>query len=91
MCIVVCAQTQGSQQSSRVAINGKQSPPAGFTADALSVVSGDVRQAFIQPPSAGSGGGQWGGGVRALRGDLLTAADSVTSAMSFLVRELNSG
>lgn len=87
MCIVVCAQTQGSQQSSRVAVNGKRSPPA----DALSVVSGDVRQAFIQPPLAGSGGGQWGGGVRALRGDLLTAADSVTSAMSFLVRELNSG
>ena len=34
---------------------------------------------------------QQSGGSRNLRNDLLVAADSVTSAMSSLVRELNSG
>ena len=51
---------------------------------ALSGVDGDIKQAF----------GELGGdhtGNRDLRNDLLHAADSVTSAMSSLVKELNSG
>ena len=53
--------------------------------DSLSSVGGDVRQAFGQhPPSSASS-------VRSLRQDLLVAADSVTNAMSSLVKELNSG
>ncbi|KAJ8306278.1 hypothetical protein KUTeg_016823 [Tegillarca granosa] len=49
----------------------------------LSGVGGDVRQAFNTPPKATAN-------VRLLRNDLLVAADSVTSAMSSLVKELNS-
>ncbi|KAK7501080.1 hypothetical protein BaRGS_00007565 [Batillaria attramentaria] len=49
----------------------------------LSGVGGDVRQAF-QGPSLSAAH------TRSLRNDLLVAADSVTSAMSSLVKELNS-
>lgn len=49
----------------------------------LSCVGGDVIEAFSQPTSADN--------VRMLRNDLLCAADSVTSAMGSLVKELNSG
>ena len=60
--------------------------------ESLSSLSGDVTQAFghtsssmiMGAPSAASS-------VRSLRQDLLVAADSVTNAMSSLVKELNSG
>ena len=48
-------------------------------------VAGDVRQAFGQEPGSSASS------VRSLRNDLLVAADSVTNAMSSLVKELNSG
>lgn len=53
--------------------------------DSLVSVGGDVRQAFGHQgnPAAGMN-------VRSLRNDLLVAADSVTNAMSSLVKELNS-
>uniref|UniRef100_A0A8C5AFB8 Dystrobrevin n=1 Tax=Gadus morhua TaxID=8049 RepID=A0A8C5AFB8_GADMO len=47
--------------------------------DSLMGVGGDVQEAFSQGPR------------RNLRNDLLIAADSITSTMSFLVKELNSG
>ena len=53
-------------------------------------VGGDVRQAF-QPTTNGSGFHSGASSVRSLRNDLLVAADSVTSAMSSLVKELNTG
>ncbi|CAH1253620.1 DTNB [Branchiostoma lanceolatum] len=55
--------------------------PSTPGSDSLSGVGGDVRQAF--------GPGQSNSG-RNLRNDLLVAADSVTNAMSSLVKELNS-
>ncbi len=51
-------------------------------------VGGDVRQAF--GASGGGGMGTSTGSVKSLRNDLLVAADSVTNAMSSLVKELNS-
>jgi len=54
--------------------------------DTLSGLGGDVRQAFSQHNS----GASTTGSVRSLRNDLLVAADSVTNAMSSLVKELNS-
>ncbi|KAB0801484.1 hypothetical protein PPYR_05838 [Photinus pyralis] len=54
--------------------------------EALMGVGGDVRNAF-----GGNNGNDTPGSVgRSLRNDLLVAADSVTNAMSTLVRELNS-
>ncbi|XP_076319963.1 dystrobrevin beta-like isoform X1 [Tachypleus tridentatus] len=50
------------------------------TTDSLTGVGGDVRLAFGQSGSS-----------RCLPNDLLVAADSVTNAMSSLVKELNSG
>lgn len=50
----------------------------------LTGVGGDVRQAF-QGPSLSAAY------TRSLRNDLLVAADSVTNAMSSLVKELNCG
>ena len=65
-------------------------PPRGSApttpGDSLAGVGGDVREAFTQQ-SSGSGISS----VRNLRNDLLVAADSVTNAMSSLVKELNSG
>lgn len=54
---------------------------------------GDVRSAFGgSNMSIGSNGNCTPGSIgRSLRNDLLVAADSVTNAMSTLVRELNSG
>ncbi|GJQ79260.1 putative zinc ion binding protein [Trypoxylus dichotomus] len=60
-------------------------------------VSGDVRTALgsssnVNVVSGGNNGNSTPGSVgRSLRNDLLVAADSVTNAMSTLVRELNSG
>lgn len=54
----------------------------GMESSTLSGVGGDVIEAFSQPTSADN--------VRMLRNDLLCAADSVTSAMGSLVKELNS-
>lgn len=57
-------------------------------------VGGDVRNAFggAGNINLGSNGNGTPGSVgRSLRNDLLVAADSVTNAMSTLVRELNSG
>ncbi|VEN45784.1 unnamed protein product [Callosobruchus maculatus] len=57
-------------------------------------VGGDVRNAFggSSNINMGSNGNSTPGSVgRSLRNDLLVAADSVTNAMSTLVRELNSG
>ncbi|KAF2900168.1 hypothetical protein ILUMI_06016 [Ignelater luminosus] len=57
------------------------------SADSLVGVGGDVRNAF----GGSNGNGTPGSVGRSLRNDLLVAADSVTNAMSTLVRELNSG
>lgn len=74
----------------------------GTGADTLTGVGGDVRSAFGTSSSligtassslAGSGSNSAAGtnsSGRSLRNDLLVAADSVTNAMSTLVRELNS-
>lgn len=56
-------------------------------AESLMGVGGDVRNAF----GGSNGNGTPGSVGRSLRNDLLVAADSVTNAMSTLVRELNSG
>ncbi|KAK4885532.1 hypothetical protein RN001_001803 [Aquatica leii] len=55
-------------------------------AESLMGVGGDVRNAF----GGSNGNGTPGSVGRSLRNDLLVAADSVTNAMSTLVRELNS-
>ena len=55
-------------------------PSLSSNPSSLSGVDGDIKEAFGDR-SAG----------RNLRDDLLLAADSVTSAMSSLVKELNSG
>lgn len=52
--------------------------------ESLSGLGGDVKQAFSQCPPVKSH-------VRNQTTDLLIAADSVTNAMSSLVKELNSG
>ncbi|XP_076088738.1 dystrobrevin beta-like isoform X2 [Mytilus galloprovincialis] len=69
-----------SQSMSDTPGNVPTSP--GMESSTLSGVGGDVQEAFSQPSSADN--------VRLLRNDLLCAADSVTSAMSSLVKELNS-
>lgn len=56
----------------------------GLESTTLSGLEGDVQLAFSQPSSSGLT-------VRNLRNDLLSAADSITGAMSSLVKELNSG
>ncbi|XP_050295437.1 dystrobrevin beta-like isoform X2 [Anthonomus grandis grandis] len=64
-----------------------------------STLMGDVRNAFVAASGANrennmgsNGNGTPSGSMgRSLRNDLLVAADSVTNAMSTLVRELNSG
>ncbi|XP_060536455.1 dystrobrevin beta isoform X2 [Cylas formicarius] len=60
--------------------------------EALMGVGGDVRNAFggVSNPINSNGNGTPGSAGRSLRNDLLVAADSVTNAMSTLVRELNS-
>ncbi|XP_034175569.2 dystrobrevin beta isoform X4 [Osmia lignaria lignaria] len=59
--------------------------------DNLSCVGGDVRSAFRTNSLPGSGSSSANNSLgRSLRNDLLVAADSVTNAMSTLVRELNS-
>ncbi|XP_051168351.1 dystrobrevin beta-like isoform X1 [Leptopilina boulardi] len=59
--------------------------------DSLSCVGGDVRSAFRTNSLPGSGSSSGNNSLgRSLRNDLLVAADSVTNAMSTLVRELNS-
>ena len=70
------------------------SPPVAAThgsspstpGDSFSGVGAEMRQAFGTPGSTGSSGNN----LRSLRNDLLIAADSVTNAMSSLVKELNS-
>ena len=61
--------------------------------DSLTSLSGDVTQAFGQSSNSSMSIGASGAAssVRSLRHDLLVAADSVTNAMSSLVKELNSG
>lgn len=51
----------------------------------LSGLEGDVQLAFSQPSGSSSMN------MKNLRNDLLSAADSITGAMSSLVKELNSG
>ncbi|XP_019881301.1 dystrobrevin beta isoform X2 [Aethina tumida] len=66
----------------------------GVNSDSLVGVGGDVRNAFGGSSNINMGGangnGTPGSVGRSLRNDLLVAADSVTNAMSTLVRELNS-
>lgn len=50
----------------------------------LSGLEGDVQMAFSQPSGSALN-------MKNLRNDLLSAADSITGAMSSLVKELNSG
>ena len=90
------AAAQPSQRSSSAVIPSLGSSPgvgigaAGATTPgtpldtSLTGVGGDVRQAF-------QGASLSAAHTRSLRNDLLVAADSVTSAMSSLVKELNSG
>ncbi|KAJ8947876.1 hypothetical protein NQ318_010022 [Aromia moschata] len=59
-------------------------------ADTLVGVDGDVRNAFGGSNMGANENGTPGSIGRSLRNDLLVAADSVTNAMSTLVRELNS-
>jgi len=66
--------------------------------DQLATVSSSMMQAF-QPPAAAAGASDHGTGTAAsqvnavcgMRNSLLVAADSVTDAVSSLVKELNSG
>ncbi|XP_057341182.1 dystrobrevin alpha isoform X5 [Microplitis mediator] len=61
------------------------------TPDNLTCVGGDVRSAFRTNSLPNSGSSSANNTLgRSLRNDLLVAADSVTNAMSTLVRELNS-
>ncbi|XP_044576898.1 dystrobrevin beta isoform X2 [Cotesia glomerata] len=61
------------------------------TPDNLACVGGDVRSAFRTNSLPDSGSSSANNTLsRSLRNDLLVAADSVTNAMSTLVRELNS-
>ncbi|XP_041357964.1 dystrobrevin beta-like [Gigantopelta aegis] len=61
----------------------KVATPSTTMDTSLTGLGGDVQQAFNQSACATSN-------VRSLRNDLLVAADSVTNAMSSLVKELNS-
>ncbi|XP_025109384.1 dystrobrevin beta-like isoform X2 [Pomacea canaliculata] len=65
------------------AAGASSSTPGTPLETSLTGVGGDVRQAF-QGPSLSAAH------TRSLRNDLLVAADSVTNAMSSLVKELNS-
>ena len=90
------AAAQPNQRGSSAVIPSLGSSPGGGVGAAsattpgtpldtsLTGVGGDVRQAF-QGPSLSAAH------TRSLRNDLLVAADSVTNAMSSLVKELNSG
>lgn len=80
-------QHQPPNSGSRTPLSEQPHQPSG---DAL---VGDVRSAFGgSTVSVGSNGNGTPGSIgRSLRNDLLVAADSVTNAMSTLVRELNSG
>ncbi|XP_036361393.1 dystrobrevin beta isoform X4 [Octopus sinensis] len=77
--------SRGGGHSPIAAVPSKGSSPS-TPMDALTGlgIGGDIRQAFSQVSTAGSPN------VRNLRNDLLVAADSVTNAMSSLVKELNS-
>ncbi|ESP05209.1 hypothetical protein LOTGIDRAFT_103177, partial [Lottia gigantea] len=68
--------------------NNKVNSPSTPMESSLTGLGGDVRQAFSQRPSASINNV---GGMGNFRQDLLVAADSVTNAMSSLVKELNSG
>lgn len=58
----------------------------GGMVDSLTNMGGSVRQAFNQRPTSAPVND-----VCSMRNNLLVAADSVTDAMSSLVKELNSG
>lgn len=73
--------TLGTLSSSQGASLSRSAPTTpGAPSDSLSGLGDDVRLAFGHPQ-----------GAKNLRDDLLVAADSVTNAMSSLVRELHSG
>ncbi|XP_072391820.1 dystrobrevin beta isoform X1 [Diabrotica undecimpunctata] len=83
--------SQGMILGSREQMNN-MSQERGYNTDSLVGVGGDVRSAFggSSNINLGNGNGTPGSVGRSLRNDLLVAADSVTNAMSTLVRELNS-
>ncbi|KAK6622558.1 hypothetical protein RUM44_002370 [Polyplax serrata] len=81
--------------SNVIPATSKSAPPTPvLTNDGLSSLGGDVRSAFgnlgISSNASLVGSGNTSSLGRSLRNDLLVAADSVTNAMSTLVRELNS-
>lgn len=67
--------------------------------ESVAAVSSDIQQVFsydflpqLRPSTSSSGSGGGGGNaVHYLRKDLVCATDSLTNAVSSLVRELNSG
>jgi len=92
-------QSSNSPRSSPVLsprfVTGRPSNTARYQRDALVGSSGNVQQAF-RSSMTGFGAATGNGpspvsSVCGMRNSLLVAADSVTDAMSSLVRELNSG
>lgn len=75
-------QTQSQSLPDRYAAPSVPTTPA-MESSMLAGVGGEVHQAFYNPGPVEN--------VRLIRNDLMCAADSVTSAMSSLVKELNSG
>ena len=101
-CFVYCLpylQSHGSPRStpnsSPRSRNAPPIPPPRMSSspstpgNSLSGLGGDVQQAFAQNVAIGNNAST--GNMHSLRNDLLVAADSVTNAMSSLVKELNSG
>ncbi|KAL3867595.1 hypothetical protein ACJMK2_040478 [Sinanodonta woodiana] len=85
-----CSPTIDMSMNSRSGISGRHSAPTttpttpAFESSSLLGLHGDVQQAFTHPQSSASTL------VKNLKNELLLAADSITGAMSSLVRELNS-
>lgn len=74
----------------------RSAPPTPHHSDSYAVLSGELRSAYsteeeFRITTITNGEDEKAGGNRSLRNDLLLAADSVTNAMSTLVKELNSG
>ncbi|KAK3583118.1 hypothetical protein CHS0354_036866 [Potamilus streckersoni] len=85
-----CSPTIDVSMNSRWGISSRHSTPTtapttpAFESSSLLGLHGDVQQAFTHPQSSASTL------VKNLKNELLLAADSITGAMSSLVRELNS-
>jgi len=103
MCMEMCTQNANSPQlSPRIGSRSSAARPAATRGrqqrDQLASIGSSMMQAFQPPAAATTGATDLGtaaasqvSAVCGMRNSLLVAADSVTDAVSSLVKELNSG